>query len=276
MQAKQSRSANKEHRFRMYLLPLMVVTVFCLVLVVSLVKVKHYLSNPRNMPIKTMVIKGKFRHLDRDNLRWVMSKAIDGGFFTTDLQRIRQAGLSLPWVDDVSITRVWPDKLIMEVTEQQPVARWNDRALVNGRGQVFSPVKSMPDWPKLQLSGTDAKAPSMLAFYARINVGFVAKGLRIRSLALDERAEWKIELDDGLQIVLGRKDAADRLHRFLRLYGEISDRELKPVRVDLRYEQGFAIDWQEQKVGSLSEKWGGGEVSLLLGVRSRTLVRYVG
>jgi len=246
MQAERNRVAGKQQRSRVHLLPLTVVLMFSLLLVISLAVINHYLSNPRNLPIKTMAIKGKFRHLDRDNLRRVMSKAIDGGFFTTDIQRIRQAGLSLPWVDDVSITRVWPDQLVMAVTEQQPVACWSDMALVNGRGQVFYPVKPMRKWPDLQLSAVDEKAPVVLAFYKQINAEFVARGLHIRSLALDQRAEWKIELDNGLQIVLASKDGADRLQRFLKLYAEISDKELKPVRVDLRYEQGFAVDWQER------------------------------
>lgn len=246
MQAEGNRSTGKQQRTRVHLLPLTVILMFSLLLLISLVAVNNYLSNPRNLPIKTMAIKGKFRHLDRDNLRRVMSKAIDGGFFTTDIQRIRQAGLSLPWVDDVGIARVWPDKLVMEVTEQQPVARWSDKALVNGRGQVFYPVKPMRKWPELQLTAVDDKAPVVLAFYAQINADFVARGLRIRSLALDERAEWKIELENGLQIVLAKKEGAERLQRFLKLYAEISGKELKPVRVDLRYEQGFAVDWQEQ------------------------------
>ncbi len=250
MRPEPSKSAGKQQRSRMHVLPLTVVLVFSAMLVTAVVAAKQYLANPRNLPVKTMAIKGKFRHLDRDNLRRVMSKAIDGGFFTTDIQRIRQAGLSLPWVDDVSITRVWPDQLIMEVTEQQPVARWGDKALVNGRGQVFYPVKPMRKWPELRLSGVDEKAPVVLDFYAQVKADFVARGLQIQSLALNERAEWKIQLNSGLQIILGRNDAADRLQRFLGLYGEISGKELKPVRVDLRYEQGFAVDWQEQDTGS--------------------------
>ena len=253
MRPERSKPAGKQQRSRGHVMPLTVVLVFSALLVTALVAVNQYLSNPRNLPIKTIAIKGKFRHLDRDNLRRVMSKAIDGGFFTTDIQRIRQAGLSLPWVDDVSITRVWPDQLIMEVTEQQPVARWGDKALVNGRGQVFYPVKPMRKWPELRLSGADEKAPVVLGFYTRVKAAFAARNLHIRSLALDERAEWNMRLDNGLEIVLGRDDAAERLQRFLGLYGEISSKELKPVRADLRYEQGFAVDWQEQDTGSGQE-----------------------
>ena len=253
MRPERSKSSGGQKQARVHLLPLTLVLVFSAALVAAMVAAKQYLSNPRNLPVKTVAIKGKFRHLDRDNLRRVMSKAIDGGFFTTDIQRIRQAGLSLPWVDEVSITRVWPDQLIMEVPEQQPVARWGEKALVNGRGQVFYPVKPMRKWPELRLSGADEKAPVVLGFYARVKAGFAARGLQIRSLALDERAEWNIRLDNGLEIVLGRNDAAERLNRFLGLYAEISAKELKPVRVDLRYEQGFAVDWQEQDTGSGQE-----------------------
>lgn len=250
MRADSRKKAAKKQARRVHLLPISVVLVFTVLMLASVVAVKEYLSNPRNMPVRTMLIKGKFRHLDRDNLRLVMSKAIDGGFFTADIQRIRQAGLSLPWVDDVSITRVWPDKLIMAVSEQEPVARWGEKALVNDRGQVFYPVKPMHKWPELRLSGMDEKAPQVLAFHAQMKAAFAARKLHIGALLLDDRAEWIIDLNNDLRIVLGRQDAQEKLLRFLALYEEISGKELKPKRVDLRYEQGFAVDWQEQNSAS--------------------------
>ncbi len=250
MPADARRKSAKKQATRLHLLPMSVVLIFAVLMLATVVAVKEYLSNPRNMPVRTMQIKGKFRHLDRDNLRMVMSKAIDGGFFTADIQRIRQAGLSLPWVDDVSIARVWPDKLIMTVSEQQPIARWGEKALVNDRGQVFYPVKPMHKWPELRLSGMDEKAPQVLEFHAQMKAGFAARKLHISALSLDDRAEWTIVLENDLQIVLGREDAQEKLRRFLGLYEEISGKELKPRRVDLRYEQGFAVDWQEPNSAS--------------------------
>ena len=38
--------------------------------------------------------------------------------------------LDMPWVADISIRRVWPDKLNMVVTERVPLARWGDDVLM--------------------------------------------------------------------------------------------------------------------------------------------------
>ena len=55
------------------------------------------------------------------------------------MQKLRNRVLDMPWVADVSIRRVWPDKLNMVVTEEVPLARWGEDALINIGGGVFRP-----------------------------------------------------------------------------------------------------------------------------------------
>jgi cell division protein FtsQ len=208
-----------------------------------------YLMDPARLPIRTIRIENQFRHLDRLALQRTLGAAVDGGFFGVDLQRVRDAALSLPWVAQARVTRVWPDRLLVEVKEQVPVARWNGEGLVNPAGEVFYPKRmdglSLPLW----LRGPEGKAAQMLAFYRRVQPGFRARGLRIREVELDRRGEWRLGLNNGMAIVVGREQKDYRIERLLGVYAVLNQEKRSIERIDLRYEQGFAVRWRPERKG---------------------------
>src|SRR4051812_23767742 len=61
-----------------------------------------------------------------------------GTFFTMDLDRSRAALAKVPWVRKVALRRQWPARLEVTIEEHVPFARWNDAALVNSQGELFS------------------------------------------------------------------------------------------------------------------------------------------
>ena len=96
-------------------------------------------AEPGRLPLRVIDVNGEFQQLEPARVQQVVIDAIDGGFFTCRIQNLRAAVLAMPWVEDVSIRRVWPDRLSMMVTEQVPLARWGDDALINVIGGVFRP-----------------------------------------------------------------------------------------------------------------------------------------
>ena len=50
-----------------------------------------------------------------------------------------------------SVRRVWPDRLVIQLDEQLPVARWGDSALLNNEGKAFKPqnIGSFSELPRL-------------------------------------------------------------------------------------------------------------------------------
>ena len=50
----------------------------------------------------------------------------NSNFFTLNLEEMRQIMLSMPWVKDVKISRVWNGKLIIDITEYSPFAHWGE------------------------------------------------------------------------------------------------------------------------------------------------------
>jgi cell division protein FtsQ len=207
----------------------------------------HYLSQPGRMPLREIAITGEFTWLKRSDIEQRVARAIDGGFLDLDLKKVRDSVLRMPWVDQVSVRRVWPDRLQMHVTEQVPLAWWNDDALVNLDGRVFRPAR-LPDLEGLpHLAGRDADAPRVVAFYLKLHARLLDGALQVRRVALSRRGEWQVEFNDGMRLLLGRESVEQREQTFLRLYPQLlAQMRERPARVDMRYAHGFAVRWRKQ------------------------------
>ena len=205
-----------------------------------------YLSQPGRMPLRVVEVSGEFRHLSRAAIQETAGAAIDGGFFTCDMQKLRNTVLAMPWVADVSIRRVWPDRLDMRVVERLPLARWGDDALVSTDARVFRP-RDLDGYTTLaRLEGPDGSASRVVAFYRAALPAARALQLEVRAIELDERRHWWLHFADGLTVSLGREARDARLSQFLRVYPQlVADPQRRPERVDMRYAHGFAVRWRE-------------------------------
>ncbi|MCB1802802.1 MAG: cell division protein FtsQ/DivIB [Gammaproteobacteria bacterium] len=228
--------------------PLLAVFAGVLLLAASLVGAYQYLSQPGRLPLRVVEVKGELQHLSRDEVTQVAGAVIDGGFFSCDMQKLRNAILEIPWVDDVSIRRVWPDTLSMTVTEQVPVARWEEDGLINVRGEVFHPSSMAGHEGLVLLHGPAGSEQRVVTFLQAAVSPTRARGLHIREIELDQRRHWWVRFDDNLTLSLGRDGHAQRLAQFLRVYPRLAaEPQRRPERVDMRYAHGFAVRWQEQK-----------------------------
>jgi cell division protein FtsQ len=202
------------------------------------------LTDPARLPLKTIRITGELSHVDRVLLQQRVVAAIDGGFFSVDMRKLREAAKQLAWVDKVSIRRVWPQTLIMDVTEQMPVARWGSKALVNGRGEVFQPESGALPGKLPRFSGEAEDAPAAVALFRLASARLAGVGLKVRRLAAQGRRDWRLELDNGLTLLLARSEATRSLERFVTALPVITDQPGRRMeRVDMRYANGFAVRW---------------------------------
>jgi cell division protein FtsQ len=207
----------------------------------------HQAQDPTVMPIRVVGVDGDIAHLDRQHLENAVAEAVDGSFFSVDLQRIRDKLEQLPWIDSASIRRIWPDTLRVRVVEQVPMAYWGEDGLVSQRGEVFRPEKL----PRLKglalLEGEDERAPHIVREYLRMRTLLETAGLKIERLEVDARQAWCLHTQSGLELNLGRRDVMPRLTRFIKLYPYLLQQtQRQPEIVDLRYTNGFAVRWREK------------------------------
>jgi cell division protein FtsQ len=201
--------------------------------------------DPQVLPVKVVGIDGEMRYLERSRLEQAVIQAVKGSFFSVDLARVRAEVANLPWVDNVTIRRVWPDTLKVQVVEQQPLARWGKDALLNRRGEIFRP-EPLPDFPQLALlEGEPEDAVRISREYQRIDTLLKTIGLELTRVQVDARQAWQLYTRNGLELNLGRKEIIPRLTRFIRLYPRLDNMNQARLKlVDLRYTNGFSASWE--------------------------------
>ena len=76
-------------------------------------------------------------------------------------------------------------------------------------------------------------------------------GLATSELTEDEGGSWRIKIKDGPEVMIGSEDQERRMQRFRVGFQQELAKKLGNVRrVDLRYTNGFAVEWKKSPVGS--------------------------
>ncbi len=205
-----------------------------------------WIQRPDVMPLTRVAIDGELEHLRRDQLEAVVAMAVWGNYFTVDIDAVRRAADSLPWVGGAAVRRVWPDTLVIRVQERTPFARWGREALVNARGEVFRPstLDGISDLPRL--AGPDEQGLAVVKKYRELAPVFESLGWKVHELRLDDRGGWWLSFADGLEIVLGREALDVRLERALRILRLLGPDAARLARVDARYTSGLAVRWKPE------------------------------
>lgn len=197
-------------------------------------------------PISVVRIDGDMAHTDPPAVERVVTRHTDGaGFFRLDLDALRADLEALPWLRAASLRRVWPDTLQVEVREHVAAARWNGQALISTAGTVFRPA-ALPGLDLPRLAGPEGHGATMLQRLQALDRRLQPLGLAVRGLHQDARRAWRVELDNGVALRLGRGALERRLDRFVAVWPAVLARQSGRIEaVDLRYPNGFAVAWRE-------------------------------
>lgn len=214
-------------------------------------------GDPAAFPIRKVKVEGDFRHLAPQYVEKLVSGAVNGGFFSVDVETIRQRILEEPWLYDVAVQRVWPDTIRVSIKEQEPVAYWGENALLNGQADIFAPDRQSFPPDLVALQGPIGSETDVLRRFRSAQSQFGPRGLRITRLTLSERRAWVIEVAGGTTIVIGRHAIDQRLERFSRAYDSmLKDHWARIATIDLRYTNGFAIRERAASDGEIKARNG--------------------
>lgn len=200
-------------------------------------------------PLREIVLLERPQRVSLEQLAHVARTGIHGNFFTVDLAAARHALLQLPWVRDVRLRRQWPAGLELAIEEHVPIARWRqpngELAFVNDHGELFV-ADDGDEFATLPLfAGPPSAVGEIRARHDEFSRRLAPLGRQLAAITLSPRGAWRLRLDDGLVIELGRDDERhpplERLDRFVAHYEAVKGR-LGELRVaDMRYPNGFAL-----------------------------------
>ncbi|HTW74093.1 MAG TPA: cell division protein FtsQ/DivIB [Steroidobacteraceae bacterium] len=199
-----------------------------------------------NQPIERIVITGALQHVSPLDVEKAVRAHLHGaGLVSVNLDEIQRGLAQLPWIDSAAVQRSWPRGLSIDILEQVAVARWNGAGLVNARGELFLPAARFAPPELAQLTGPDGSQQEVTARYLAMQGQLTELGLRLTSLALDERGAWHFTLDDGVTVRLGREQVDARFERFVLAAARLVRARAADIGyVDMRYGNGFAVGWK--------------------------------
>ncbi len=217
----------------------------------SYLQLKSWLTDAQAVPLTSLILTGSREHISLDDVRSVLVTQQDRlNFFTLEIAQIQQQLEAMPWVYSVSIRKRWPSTLKIHVVEQEIVAVWNDRALLNRFAEIIEaePQTLHKRYPLLY--GKDESSSDVLATYMKINQLLKVNKFKIASLKSDTRHSSEIVLENGMALRLGQEQKLDRIQRFLTVYPLLQEKyDINTISyIDLRYDTGFAIGWKNKDI----------------------------
>ena len=225
------------------------------------------LEVPEVFPVDNVQVIGELNYLDKQTIATVVSDNIDGGYFTVDLNKIREALTQQPWIKSVSLRRQWPAQLDVFIAEQVPVAYWNHDGYINNEGEVFKPEAIDESLDLLELNGPEGRQEVVWKFMNSLYQEIALLDFEVVRLDLDDRRSWQLVITENnsdvgssqglsnkemntIDVKLGRFDTEKRLERFVRILpllavdqkansNDLTGKKIKVI--DMRYPNGFAV-----------------------------------
>jgi cell division protein FtsQ len=201
-------------------------------------------------PIRGIQLDGDLARNSVPTIRANAAPQLAGNFFSVDLQQGRSAFEGVPWVRRAVVRRVWPDRLAVRLEEHRAAALWQGEEgadkLVNSFGEVFEAnVGDVEEDDLPTLAGPEGSAPAMLALFRRLQPTFARLDLSVEKLQLSGRGSWRVELDSGAAVTLGRgteDELMARTDRFVRTLSQATGAWRAPLEyADLRHPDGYAV-----------------------------------
>ncbi|HWG04665.1 MAG TPA: cell division protein FtsQ/DivIB [Beijerinckiaceae bacterium] len=152
-----------------------------------------------------------------------------------DVAAVRGRLAALHLVQDVNVRKLYPNRLLIDITERRPFALWQKDGVINliaADGTVLDEMHHAQDenLPFVVGEGADARVGE----YADLLAAAGDLAPKIRAGVLISGRRWDLQMDSGLDVKLPEEGAADAVKEFARLVrdDQLLDKDL--ISVDLR------------------------------------------
>jgi cell division protein FtsQ len=203
--------------------------------------------------IGSILVQGDTTHNNELTLRANVASSLKGNFFTLDLAQAKAAFESVPWVRKAVIQREFPNRLRVILQEHQSAGLWgtdSESKLINTFGEVFEANTGDAETDDLpHLNGPTSQASQVLSLYRMLASEFLTVDTMVELLELSGRGGWRLQLDGGAEIELGRgsmEEVRARAKRFISTFTQVTSQYNRPgidavESADLRHSDGYAI-----------------------------------
>ena len=190
-------------------------------------------------------------YASRSKVQRVFAADFDRSIFSVPLAERRRRLLAIDWVEDASVSRVWPDRLVIRIRERKPVAFVTLRSgplLIDAQGVLLEPpAQSQLSFPVLsgvREEETDAARRSHVRAFLQVQeeMGYLAKEVSEVDASDPENIRIVAQVDRRIvTLFLGDGNYAQRFQNFLNHYPEIRKGSPQAKVFDLRLDGRFTV-----------------------------------
>jgi cell division protein FtsQ len=199
------------------------------------------LADPSTLPVRNVSVTGDFIHLSPVSLQKRVSEVVRGGFFNINVETIQDTLMEEPWVRNVSVNRKWPDGIVVNIREKIAIAQWGDKGLLSSDAKLFYPdVDTYPENQPI-VRGPENSVTQIMQFLLKIQK-VLPENLSVHELSLSDRRSWRLTLNNGLVLRLGKENIVGHIEQFFTNFGVSGIHNIDQINyVDMRYTNGFVI-----------------------------------
>ena len=208
---------------------------------------QFYLSRERKDAI---TIQG-LRNASRWKVQRVFAGDYDRSIYLVPLTERQRRLEAIDWIESATVSRVWPDRIVVRVRERQPIAFVNlNRGvmLIDVHGKLLEPpAKSQFAFPVISGitdNDTDAQTSQHVATFLRVqsDMGYLMKEVSEVDTADPENVRLIAQAESRAVILLvGEGNYAARYQNFLKHYQDIVKRSPKAKVFDLRLDDRITV-----------------------------------
>jgi cell division protein FtsQ len=180
----------------------------------------------------------------RTKVQQVFTADFDRSIFSVPLAERRRRLMAIDWVEDVSVSRIWPDRLLVRIRERKPVAFVLFRSgvlLIDADGVLLDPPAlahlAFPVLSGLREDQTEDQRRVRVRALLRLqeDLGYLAKDVSEVNAADPENIRIVAQVENrAVELMMGDGNFARRYQNFLAHYPEIGKRSPNVKTFDLR------------------------------------------
>ena len=218
-------------------------TVVLFVAIFFVVSNRIYNSQPAKVVVNT-------KNLDAaqyETLNKVMEKKEAGSFFTAILPELKDSAMQQDWISQVDIERKWGEGIVITALPREAIARFGSEHLIDSQGKVYKPVSEseLLQPGLIMLQGDADQSTLIMQQMQQVNQWFAPLDMQVEDLVLTPRMTWAIKFNNGMRIIVDNEHTSQKLMNLSQLLqNQLADKKENIAAADLRYKNGFVIDWK--------------------------------
>lgn len=197
-------------------------------------------------------LSGNLTRVPIDRVKEVVEPMLKGNYFTEDLEAVRAAVETVPWVSRATVRRVWPNELHVEVEIYQALAIYEDGRLVDTNGVLFSANPDERDNPSEALPnfyGPVTQTAQIARYYREFVRALQPIGATVTDVTCSDRGSWSLVMSSPdippTRVELGQEASGSgviaKLADMAAAYPRVVElMDGPPASIDLRYNRAFA------------------------------------